>query len=331
MSFIAVAIALLIEQLKPLPRENPVHGAMAAWMRWAGHNFNAGRDHHAVVVWIVTVPLPALLAFAIHAALSSIGIALALAWDVAILYLTLGFRQFSHYFTDIQEALERGDELRARSLLQEWRGLDASDLPRDELLRHTIEHALLAAHRHVFGVFFWYVLLAVLGCGPAGAVLYRLAEFASRHWAHRARRAGLAQEDRLTQLSASAFNTIDHVPARLTASGFAIVGNFEDAVNGMRQHAALWGGTNEGMILAAAAGAVGVRLGGAAQTGQGAVAAEAHTSDGDAELDSHSSAGSTAGARPHVGHLRSLVGLVWRSVVLWMLLLALWSLARWVG
>ena len=27
-----------------------------------------------------------------------------------VLYLTLGFRQFSHYFTDIRDALERGDE-----------------------------------------------------------------------------------------------------------------------------------------------------------------------------------------------------------------------------
>jgi cobalamin biosynthesis protein CobD/CbiB len=47
------------------------------------------------------------------------------------------------------------------------------------VLRHVIEHALLAAHRHVFGVFFWFVLLSALGLGPAGAVLYRMAEFAA--------------------------------------------------------------------------------------------------------------------------------------------------------
>ena len=74
-----------------------------------------------------------------------------------MLYLTLGFRQFSHYFTDIRDALERGDEAEARRLLAEWRHLDASELPRTELLRHVIEHSLLAAHRHVFGVFFWFV------------------------------------------------------------------------------------------------------------------------------------------------------------------------------
>ena len=78
-----------------------------------------------------------------------------------------------HYFTDIREALERGDEIEARRLLAAWQHLDASELPRSELLRHVIEHSLLAAHRHVFGVFFWFVLVASLGGGPAGAVLFR--------------------------------------------------------------------------------------------------------------------------------------------------------------
>jgi adenosylcobinamide-phosphate synthase len=34
---------------------------------------------------------------------------------------------------------------------------------------------------------------------------------------------------------------------------------------------------------------------------------------------------------PEAGHLRLVVGLVWRSVVLWLLLLALLTLARLLG
>ena len=329
MSFFAVLLALVIEQIKPLPRSNFVHAGLTRWMRWVGHNFNAGRAGHAAVVWGITVPFPALVAWGVHVALGEVGVLFALAWDVLVLYLTLGFRQFSHFFTDIQEALERGDELRARSLLQEWRALDASDLPRAELLRQVIEHALVAAHRHVFGVFFCFIVLSALGFGPAGAVLYRLAEFASRYWAYRARRVGLPQEDRLMRLSANWFSIIDHVPARLTASGFAVVGNFEEAVNGMRRDAVLWGDTNEGVILAAAAGAVGVRLGGASF---GDVEPELVPAAGaGSEFDLPSAQGATDGAPLQLGHLRSLVGLVWRSVVLWMLLLALLSLAKLVG
>lgn len=329
MSFFAVLFALLIEQLKPLPRGNVVHDSLTGWMRWTGRNFDAGRDHHAWVVWSITCALPALVAWGVHAGLAHFNVLFALAWNVAVLYLTLGFRQFSHYFTDIRDALDRGDEAQARRLLSEWRHLDASELPRAELLRHVIEHSLLAAHRHVFGVFFWFVLLSSFGFGPAGAVLYRMAEFASRYWAFKSRTIDAPVNDRLLNLSQRLFNLLDFVPARLTAFGFAVVGNFEEAATCWRRDAGLWKHPNEGIILAAAAGAVGVQLGGSAapgvtpdrsQTFEAGVAPEAVIADG-----------STPGLAPVLGHLRSVVGLVWRSVVLWMLLLALLSLANLVG
>lgn len=328
MSFFAVLFSLLIEQLKPLPRGNLVHEALAGWLRWAGRNFNAGRDHHAWIVWLITVIGPALLVGGVSLILSHFGLVFSLAWSVVVLYATLGFRQFSHFFTDIRDALERADELTARQRLSEWRHLDASDLPHDELLRQVIEHSLLAAHRHVFGVFFWFIVLSGLGLGPAGAVLFRMAELASRYWAYRSRSAGTPTHERLMQVSQQAFGLIDFLPTRLTAFGFAVVGNFEEAITGWRRDASLWRHPNEGTILAAASGAIGVRLGG--------VAAPALTPDPSNTFDSGrpdlaEAAGSTAGAPPALGHLRSIVGLVWRSVILWMLLLALLSVANLVG
>lgn len=330
MSFFAVFLALVLEQVKPLPRDNWVHDTLASWVGWTGRNFDAGKPHHARIVWAVTVLVPAAVAGLIHMLLAwQVSYLLALAFDVAVLYLTLGFRQFSHYFTDIREALERGDEDQARSLLAEWRHLDASELPRTELLRHVIEHSLLAAHRHVFGVFFWYVLLSALGLGPVGAVLYRMAEFASRYWAFKSRSLGVAVNEGLRDLSRQAFGLIDHVPARLTAFGFAVVGNFEEAVAGWRRDAELWRHANEGIILAAAAGAVGVQLGGA--TAPGVTPDRSKTFDTGTEAETVDAAGSTPGLPPQLGHLGSVVGLVWRSVVLWMLLLALLKLANLLG
>jgi adenosylcobinamide-phosphate synthase len=329
MNFFAVLFALLIEQLKPLPRSNVVHDALTGWMRWTGRNFDAGRDHHAWVVWGVTVLLPALLVFAVEAAIAHFSLVAALLWNIAVLYLTLGFRQFSHYFTDIRAALERADETEARRLLSEWRHLDASELPRTELLRHMIEHSLLAAHRHVFGVFFWFVLLSTLGLGPAGAVLYRMAEYASRYWAFKSRTIDAPVNERLMQLSQQLFNALDHIPARMTAFGFAVVGNFEEAISCWRRDAGLWRYPNEGVILAAAAGAVGVQLGGSAAPG--VTPDRSKTFEAGASPEAVGAEGSTPGIPPELGHLRSVVGLVWRSVVLWMLLLALLSLANLVG
>lgn len=61
MSFLAVLLALIVEQLRPLPQGNPVHEALIDWARWTARNFDAGREHHAWVVWAVTVFTPALL------------------------------------------------------------------------------------------------------------------------------------------------------------------------------------------------------------------------------------------------------------------------------
>jgi adenosylcobinamide-phosphate synthase len=326
--------------LRPLPQTNPVHDGLVNWTRWSARNFDAGREHHAWIVWCVAVLLPSLLAGFIYLALHHYSLILALVWDLAVLYLSLGFRQFSHYFTDIRDALDRGREDEARTLLREWRHLDASELPRAELLRHVIEHALLAAHRHVFGVFFWFVLGSALGLGPTGAVLYRMAEFCARHWNRRSPSLGAPAHEGLAQRSTLAFALMDFIPARLTAAGFAVVGNFEEAVGCWRQHASLWSRSNDGILLAAAAGATGIALGGPPPPpqefappsgfdgGRGYGGFEAAAPVPPPGLDGQAS---TPGAAPQLGHLRSVVGLVWRSMVLWMLLLALLSLANLLG
>ena len=76
------------------------------------------------------------------------------------------------------------------------------------------------------------------------------------------------------------------------------------------------------MVLAATSGAVNVRLGGEAlRSAQGPAAGEPASADSE----------STPGREAEPAHLRSIVGLVWRSVVLWMVLLALLTLARLLG
>jgi adenosylcobinamide-phosphate synthase len=180
----------------------------------------------------------------------------------------------------------------------------------------------------VFGVFFWFIVCSALGLGPAGAVLFRMAEFVSRYWAYRLRALDAPDNDRLLQVSRHLFGLIDLVPARLTAFGFAVVGNFEEAVNGWRRDARLWQQPNEGIILAAAAGAVGVQLGGNAAPG---VTPDRAKTFSNGAAGTGGAEGSTAGLPLQSAHLQSVVGLVWRSVVLWMLLLALLTLANILG
>lgn len=326
MTFFAILIALLLEQVRPLARANPIHAGLRAWARWAARNFDAGGASHGWLAWSVATVLPALIALGVHWALVwLIGWPAALVWSVAVLYATLGFRQFSHHFTAIRAALDAGDEAQARELLAQWQQVEVAQLPRREIVRHVIEYSVLAAHRHVFGVLAWTSVLAAVGLGPAGAVLYRMSEFVTRYWRYRDQVQMQPCSQALQMASARAWAVIDWVPARTTALAFAVMGSFEEAIDGWRHHAQRFPDDNDGVVLAATSGAVGVRLGGEPlkPVASGTSASGPATAVPEVE--------GTPGREAEPAHLRSVVGLVWRSVVLWMVLLALLTLARLLG
>jgi adenosylcobinamide-phosphate synthase len=330
MSFFAILFAFLIEQVRPLGPGNPIHAGLRSWARWVSGNFDAGRPQHGWIAWTLAVVGPALAVLAVHWLLwSTLGWLAAMLWSVAVLYVTLGFRQFSHHFTGIRDALDAGDETRARELLARWQQVDASELPRSEIVRHVIEYSVLAAHRHVFGVFTWYCVLAALGLGPAGAVFYRMSEFVVRYWKHRNHVQAQPVSEALQSASVRAWQAIDWLPARVTALGFAVVGSFEEAIDCWRTHAQRFPNDNDGVILAATSGAVNVRLGGEAL--RPAFAPNASLPFRADVAESVADTESTPGREAEVAHLRSAVGLVWRSVVLWMVLLALLTLANLLG
>jgi cobalamin biosynthesis protein CobD/CbiB len=102
---------------------------------------------------------------------------------------------------------------------------------------------------------------------------------------------------------------------RLTAAAFAIVGDFEDAVYCWRTQADQWPGDGLAIVLASGAGALGVRLG-MPVLDAGEITERAEIGTGE-EAD--------------VDFMESAVGLVWRALVLWLLLLLLLGLASLVG
>ena len=328
MSFFAILIALLLEQARPLARSNLVQGGYRAWTVTVRRNFDAGKAHHGWLAWTMAVLLPCAIVLGLFwILLQLIGWPAAMLWNVAVLYVTLGFRQFSHHFTHIRDALDAGDEFAARQALADWQQVDASEVPRSEVVRHVIEYSVLAAHRHVFGVLFWFSIFSALGLGPLGAILYRMAEYLSRAWSRKGAEGLQAPtSERLQSAAAKAWYVIDWLPARLTALSFAMVGSFEEAIDNWRVYAQRFPNDNDGVILAATAGAINVRLGGEALRRRDAAYGE---EGADAQWESGSD--STPGREPEMSHLRSVVGLVWRSVVVWLLLLALLTFARLLG
>jgi adenosylcobinamide-phosphate synthase len=321
MSFFAILLALMLEQARPLKNNNLIFVTTERWASWVARTFDAGTRQQAWITWGITVMAPAVLAMLAHWILEfSVGWLFAALWNVALLYTTLGFRQFSHHFTGIREALESSDENKARELLAQWQQVQVGQIPRSEIVRHVIEYSVIAAHRHVFGVFFWYAALSIIGLGPVGAVLYRLTEFAQRKWQQTTTEGPLGSEV-LRSVAARAWMAMDWLPSRMTALGFAIVGSFEDAMDGWRHHAQNFPEDNDGVILAATAGAINIRLGGAA------------LQPNNDEKDNPQTPGSTStpGRAPDVAHFAQVVGLVWRTVIMWLVLIALLTMANLMG
>jgi adenosylcobinamide-phosphate synthase len=319
MTFLSILCALLIEQLKPLRADNLIYAEIKAFaMRMEGW-FNAGDASNGRLGWILLMAsLMVPTAVIYWMLMSHEWYFAAFAWNVLIVYLTLGFRHYSHFFTSIQLALSAGDEAAARSLLAEWTKLDTVGMDASEVARIAVEKSLITTHRNVFGVFFWFLM----PLGPAGAIMYRVSEYLARAWNEPEH----MKNEAFGQFAARAFYWIDWIPVRLTAVAFAVVGNFEDAIYAWRNFAHRWSDEARGIILAAGGGAMGVRLGTPNENASRVLPMDAATVDSsDSEVEI------MPGEEPNARALQSTVGLVWRALLLWMLLLLLLSGAAVLG
>lgn len=131
--------------------------------------------------------------------------------------------------------------------------------------------------------------------GPLGAVLYRAVTELRRHT--------VLDNDEFAWAARQLGAILDWVPARLTAFGYALSGHFEGAILRWREAAAAaehWLVSSEPVLAAAGFGALNLE---------------------DEARDS--------GTWNHV--LQSAMSLVWRTLVLWVFVIALLTLAGWAG
>jgi len=304
MSLISLIIALLLEQWRPLADRKYLESAATRYSDFLLHHFNAGERAHGMIAWALGVVPAMLLAIGAYYLLDHLSPLLAVAFNVLMLYLTMGFRHVGHYFTDIHWALKSGDLDKARTILGQWRGVSCERLSGEELVRLTIEEALVASYQHVFAVVFWFVVLP----GPSGVILYRLSSFLHRRWAD----SGDAELAAFGSFAAQVFRLLDWAPARVTGIAFAVVGDFEDAAYCWRTQAAKWPNPSLGVVLASGAGAMGVRLGMPVLS----------------ELSPVDRPELGLGDEADVGFLDSTIGLVWRALVVILFILMLLAIAR---
>lgn len=364
MTLLSLLVVLLLEQVRPIRQANQVE----AWVDQRLRRVMAAesdRRASAWLAWALVVGGAALLSLLLVKLLGLIHPLFEFLATAGLLYLTMGFRRFSHWFHEIQEALRLDDLASARGLLAKWVDESRADSvaraaaeqgDASAVARESIRLALIAAQRHVFGVIFWFVVLP----GAAGAIAYWLSGRLLVAWARDAQRpafdeveaaAGLPvlvtptpvlfgsdagqgssmaaepQPPVFSQVACLAYRWIDWLPVRVTAIIFAIVGNFEDSISMWRARAAAAPESHDDTdrILVA--------------SGAGAMGVRLSIPDapiGSPDSEDSADLGAPSSDEPDLreallGSMDTAVGLVWRSIVMWFFMVLLFYLGSWLA
>ncbi|MDR2219397.1 MAG: CobD/CbiB family protein [Methylobacillus sp.] len=307
MSFFLLIFALVLGYHRPESQPDWLHNLVRPYAAWLEHNFNDGRKRHGTLAWVIGVLIPVLVAGVVSYALFSANEVLGAIFSLLMLYLALRVGRFGRMPEQIAKKLRAGQLDEARDLLVEWQGGDALSYDATHIAKAGIERTLQNAHYELFAPIFWFLIFSAAGLGAAGVLLYRLSWLLKNEW-------GEGQGD-FGKFPARVFNWLDWLPARVTAAGFAVAGDFEDAVYCWRTQAAEWPNEAQGIILASGAGALGVRLGNPLPAQD--------VPEYRPELG--------MGDEPDADYLQSATGLVWRVLVVMLGLMLLLSFAHWLG
>ncbi|MBL8298670.1 MAG: cobalamin biosynthesis protein [Rhodanobacteraceae bacterium] len=282
-----LACALLLDHLLGEPRRAHPLVAFGRYAQWIEARFYADRWDRAPLAVAAAVLPPTLLTFA----LSRVDL-LSQLIDITALYLAIGLRSLREHAEPVARYLEAGDLGAARGAVSRMVSRDTAALDAERVAAAATESVLENGNDAVFGALLWFLL-----GGAAGVVAYRLVNTLDAMWGYRTpryRRFGWA--------AARLDDALNLIPARLTALSYALTGQLRHALACWRAQAHAWDSPNAGPVMAAGAGALGVRLGGAAPYhGQW-----------------HERPQLGCGTSPDAGAIRRALRLVYRSVALWL-------------
>lgn len=178
------------------------------------------------------------------------------AWvlDALALYFALGARSLFDHLLPVAQALERGDLAAGRAAVQRVVTRDCAALDETAVAGAAVESTLENGNDAVFATLFWFAL-----AGGAGALAFRLANTLDAMWGYRTERFL-----RFGWAAARIDDVLNWAPARLTAATYAVLGHTRRAWRCWCSQARAWDSPNAGPVMAAGAGALGLRLGGQA-------------------------------------------------------------------
>jgi adenosylcobinamide-phosphate synthase len=251
---LSMLAAILLDAVLGEPgRAHPLvaFGRMARAVEKALH---AERRGAGLLAWALAVLPATALAWLLARQLAAAAPWLGAAFEIAVLYLAVGLQSLGAHARPVAAALEAGELDAARAAVGRMVSRDTAALDAAQVAAAATESVLENGNDAVFGALFWFALL-----GAPGAVLYRLANTLDAMWGYRTRR-----YRHFGWAAARLDDALNFVPARLAALTYALCGHTRRAWRCWRTQAPRWDSPNAGPVMAAGAGALGVRLGGPA-------------------------------------------------------------------
>ncbi|MEO5363116.1 MAG: adenosylcobinamide-phosphate synthase CbiB [Magnetococcus sp. DMHC-8] len=253
---LCVPSALVMDHLLgEVPRFHPLVGfgrwamAMERWLYGAeGEAVIQGRMRGLLAVLLLLIP-PLLLSVWLTAMGGWVGMVV----QGVTLYLAVGGRALREHGLAVVQAMAEQGLPGARQKVGWLVSRETADLDEAGVARAAVESLLENGCDAIFGALFWFMLL-----GAPGAVLYRLANTLDAMWGYR--------NDRYRSFGWAAArldDLLNLVPARLTAFTYVLVGHSRGAWRAWRS-CRIRKSPNATLVMAAGAGALGVRLGGEA-------------------------------------------------------------------
>ncbi len=175
--------------------------------------------------------------------------------EILILFFTLGNNSLRLHAIWVFKALQNSDISNARLKTSWIVSRDTSQLNPSDLSKATIESVLENGNDAIFAALFWFVI-----AGIPGVVIYRLSNTLDAMWGYKSNRYlyfGWA--------AARLDDILNFIPAHLTAVSYAITGKFFSAMGCWLQQAYHWKSLNAGVVMSTGAGALAIKLGGAAK------------------------------------------------------------------
>ena len=301
LSALLVAAALLLDALLGEPRRlHPLagFGRLAVWLEARFNLDGRGRRlHGAAALALLVVPGVALAGWLQQQ--PGVGAL----FSALVLYAAIGLNSLHQHAEPVATALARDDLDAARAGVSMMVSRDTTALDAEGVSRATVESVLENGNDAVFGALFWFLV-----AGAAGALGYRLVNTLDAMWGYKTSR-----YLRFGWAAARLDDALNFVPARLTALSYALLGRTRIALACWRAQAPAWDSPNAGPVMASGAGALGVRLGGAAVY--------------HGQLEARPALGQ--GAAVQGGDIARALKLVRHGVGLWLALIVVASLLAW--